>query len=96
MGNDKYQVYFDKHEHDIGCLRSEAVYMTTMLDERVDAVSDTIGDLRDQVDRARADIDELFCLLGPVLDAMTDRPKQKWLWEIFEPNDIEIDFPYNI
>ena len=34
--------------------------------------------------------------LRSVLDAKTEKPKQKWLWEIFEPNDIEIDFPYNL
>ena len=93
MNNDRYQVYFDQHEHDIDCLRSEVFYM---LDERVDTVSDTMSNLRAKIDKARDDIDELFSLLRPVLDAQTDKPKQKWLWEIFEPNDIEIDFPYNI
>jgi hypothetical protein len=28
------------------------------------------------------------------MDAMADRPKQKWLWEIFEPIDDNIDFSY--
>lgn len=62
----------------------------------IDTVKCSIDRLQDQITYESKRIDELFTLLRPVLDAQTEKPKQKWLWEIFEPNDIEIDFPYNI
>ena len=77
-------------------LKDETTWLTTCLNERIDAVSDRFGDFKDDIQACKVRIDELFCLIRPVLDAQTDKPKQKWLWEIFEPNDIEIDFPYNI
>ena len=77
-------------------LKDETAWLTTCLNERIDTVSDRFGDFTADIEACKERIDELFRLLRPVLDAQTDKPKQKWLWEIFEPNDIEIDFPYNI
>lgn len=86
----------DKYRSDVYALKDEAVYLSSCLDERIDAVADKFETVGDRIEECEKRIDELFALLRPVLDAQTDRPKQKWLWEIFEPNDIEIDFPYNI
>ena len=94
MGNNL--LYIDRYESDICALKSETAWISSCLDERIDAVSDSFSTVQAEVEACKERIDELFRLLRPVLDAQTDRPKQKWLWEIFEPNDIEIDFPYNI
>lgn len=89
-------LYIDRYESDICALKSETAWISSCLDERIDAVSDSFSTVQAEVEACKERIDELFRLLRPVLDAQADRPKQKWLWEIFEPNDIEIDFPYNI
>lgn len=89
-------LYIDRYESDICALKSETAWISSCLDERIDAVSDSFSTVQADVEACKERIDELFRLLRPVLDAQADRPKQKWLWEIFEPNDIEIDFPYNI
>jgi hypothetical protein len=94
MGNNL--LYIDRYESDICALKSETAWISSCLDERIDAVSDSFSTVQADVEACKERIDELFRLLRPVLDAQADRPKQKWLWEIFEPNDIEIDFPYNI
>lgn len=94
MGNNL--LYIDRYESDICALKSETAWISSCLDERIDAVSDSFSTVQAEVEACKERIDELFRLLRPVLDAQADRPKQKWLWEIFEPNDIEIDFPYNI
>ena len=62
----------------------------------IDTVKYSIDRLQDQISYESSRIDELFALLRPVLNAQAEKPKQKWLWEIFEPNGIEIDFPYNL
>lgn len=89
-------LYIDRYESDICALKSETAWISSCLDERIDAVSDSFSTVQAEVEACKERIDELFRLLRPVLDAQADRPKQKWLWEIFEPNDIEIDFSYNI
>ena len=89
-------LYIDRYESDICALKSETAWISSCLDERIDAVSDSFSTVQADVEACKERIDELFRLLRPVLDAQADKPKQKWLWEIFEPNDIEIDFPYNI
>lgn len=94
MGNNL--LYIDRYESDICALKSETAWISSCLDERIDAVSDSFSTVQADVEACKERIDELFRLLRPVLDAQADKPKQKWLWEIFEPNDIEIDFPYNI
>lgn len=94
MGNNL--LYIDRYESDICALKSETAWISSCLDERIDAVSDSFSTVQAEVEACKERIDELFRLLRPVLDAQADKPKQKWLWEIFEPNDIEIDFPYNI
>lgn len=94
MGNNL--LYIDRYESDICALKSETAWISSCLDERIDAVSDSFSTVQAEVEACKERIGELFALLRPVLDAQADRPKQKWLWEIFEPNDIEIDFPYNI
>ena len=94
MGNNL--LYIDRYESDICALKSETAWISSCLDERIDAVSDSFSTVQADIEACKERIDELFRLLRPVLDAQADRPKQKWLWEIFEPNDIEIDFPYNI
>ena len=75
---------------------NDLAYVDYKITSSIDDVTSSIGQLKDRVDYEGCRIDELFALLGPVLDAMAEKPKQKWLWEIFEPNDIEIDFPYNL
>jgi hypothetical protein len=94
MGNNL--LYIDRYESDLCALKSETAWISNCLDERIDAVSDSFSTIQADVEACKERIDELFRLLRPVLDAQADRPKQKWLWEIFEPNDIEIDFPYNL
>lgn len=74
----------------------DLAYVDYKITSSIDDVASSIGQLKDRVNYEGDRIDELFALLGPVLDAMAEKPKQKWLWEIFEPNDIEIDFPYNL
>lgn len=94
MGNNL--LYIDRYESDLYALKDETAWISSCLDERIDAVSDSFSTVQAEVEACKERIDELFRLLRPVLDAQADKPKQKWLWEIFEPNDIEIDFPYNI
>lgn len=94
MGNNL--LYIDRYESDLYALKDETAWISSCLDERIDAVSDSFSTVQADVEACKERIDELFRLLRPVLDAQADRLKQKWLWEIFEPNDIEIDFPYNI
>ena len=73
-------------------LKEEKDYLACCFDERINATTDSFNHLGYRVEECERQIKELFNLLAPVLDAMTEKPKQKWLWEIFEPNDIEIDF----
>lgn len=89
-------LYIDRYESDICALKSETAWISSCLDERIDAVSDSFSTVQAEVEACKERIDELFRLLRPVLDAQADRPKQKWLWEIFEPNDIGIDFSYKM
>ena len=96
MGNDLVYIDIDKYKSDIYALKDETTYLSSCLDERIDAVADKFETVGYRIAECEKRIDELFTLLRPVLDAMTEKPKQKWLWEIFEPNDIEIDFPYNL
>ena len=77
-------------------LKTETDYLTCCFDERISATKDSFNHLDCRVEECEKQIKELFNLLAPVLDAMTEKPKQKWLWEIFEPNDLNIDFPYNL
>ena len=94
MGNNL--LYIDRYESDICALKSETAWISSCLDERIDAVSDSFSTVQADVEACKERIDELFRLLRPVLDAQADKPKQKWLWEIFEPNDIGIDFSYKM
>ena len=80
---------YDKHSSDLA-------YVDYKITSSIDDVSYSLSQLKDRINYEGDRIDELFRLLRPVLDAQTEKPKQKWLWEIFEPNDIEIDFPYNL
>ena len=96
MGNKLTCIDIDAYKSDIYSLRSETAYISSCLDDRIDAVSDRFETVMDRIKECEQRIDELFHLLGPVLDAQADRPKHKWLWEIFEPNDIGIDFSYKM
>lgn len=96
MGSDLIYIDVDGYKSDIYALKDETAYLSSCLDERIDAVADKFDTVGYRIEECEKRIDELFALLRPVLDAMTEKPKQKWLWEIFEPNDIEIDFPYNL
>ena len=88
---DRYGEYltYAKHSDDLS-------YVDYKITSSIDDVTSAIEGLKDRVDYEANRIDELFALLRPVLDAQAEKPKQKWLWEIFEPNDIEIDFSYNL
>lgn len=84
------------YTENVYALKTETDYLACSFDERISATKDSFNRLDYRVEECERQIKELFDLLAPALDAMTEKPKQKWLWEIFEPNDIEIDFPYNI
>lgn len=88
---DRYGEYltYAKHSDDLS-------YVDYKITSSIDDVTSSIERLKDRIDCESNRIDELFALLRPVLDAQAEKPKQKWLWEIFEPNDIEIDFSYNL
>lgn len=64
--------------------------------DRTNSIQGEVDTLISQVTAIQCQVDELSILLRSAMDAKTDRSKQKWLWEIFEPNDINIDFPYNL
>lgn len=96
MGNKLTCIDIDEYKSDIYSLRSETAYISSCLDDRIDAVSDRFETVTDRIKECEERIDELFHLLRPVLDAQADKPKHKWLWEIFEPNDIGIDFSYKM
>ena len=96
MGNKLTCIDIDAYKSDIYSLRSETAYISSCLDNRIDAVSDRFETVTNRIKECEGRIDELFHLLRPVLDAQADKPKHKWLWEIFEPNDIGIDFSYKM
>lgn len=77
-------------------IKNEVDSLYCTIEDRNQTIRNELEDLKGRISYDESRIDELFNLLGPVLDARTEKPKQKWLWEIFEPNDIEIDFPYNL
>ena len=66
------------------------------VDAKVDTITDSFYDLKVRIEECEESIQTLQANLRSVMDAKTEKPKQKWLWEIFEPNDINIDFPYNL
>ena len=92
MGHDRYEQYIS----DLDDGRADIKFGNHEITSSIDTVKYSIDRLQDQINYETNRIDELFALLRPVLDAQAEKPKQKWLWEIFEPNDIEIDFPYNL
>ena len=59
-------------------------------------ISCSMDELKASVKQLEESLEKLQTSIRPVLDAYAERPKQKWLWEIFEPNDIGIDFSYKI
>ena len=77
-------------------IRNDFDKLSCTIEDRSTQIHDEFEELKRRISYDEDRIQELFDLLGPVLDAYTVKPKQKWLWEIFEPNDIEIDFPYNL
>ena len=62
----------------------------------IDTVRYELNELQKRINYEGWRIDELQANLRSVMDEISEKPKQKWLWEIFEPNDIEIDFSYNL
>ena len=93
MGHDRYEQYISYLNDGRADIK---FFVNHEITSSIDTVKYSINQLQDQINYESNRIDELFTLLGPVLDAQAEKPKQKWLWEIFEPNDIEIDFPYNL
>ncbi len=87
---------YDEALANISYCKSNIEILADKISDRTDGIQGEVDTLINRVNSIQCQIDELFALLGPVLDAMTEKPKQKWLWEIFEPNDIQIDFPYNL
>lgn len=77
-------------------IQTDIAALSCTVNEKVDAVRNTFDELACRVAVLEANFNELEYKLRPVLDAKPEKPKQKWLWEIFEPNDIGIDFPYNL
>lgn len=84
------------YTENVYALKEETDYLACCFDERINATTDSFKHLGYRIEECEIQIKELFDLLAPVLDAMTEKLKQKWLWEIFEPNDIGIDFSYKI
>ena len=87
---------YDETLADITYCKSNIEVLADKISDRTDGIQGELDILANRVACIEHQVDEIFQLLGPVLDAMTEKPKQKWLWEIFEPNDIQIDFPYNL
>lgn len=88
--------YYDNTLADISYCQLNVETLVDKISDRTDGLQGEVNTLVNRVTYIQCQVDELFALLRPVLDAMTEKPKQKWLWEIFEPNDINIDFPYNL
>lgn len=90
------KIRYDETLADISYCKFNIDTLTDKISACTDGIQGEVDTLINRVNSIQCQVDELFALLGPVLDAMADRPKQKWLWEIFEPNDMQIDFPYNL
>lgn len=67
---------------------------TNQCDMKINAVSDTSVELKCDIYEMQEKLASLEANLRSVIDAIADRPKQKWLWEIFEPIGDNIDFSY--
>jgi hypothetical protein len=67
MGTDL--LHIDKYEADIHALKSETVWLTNCLNERIGVVHDSFDSVKDEIAECKGRIDELFALLRPVLDA---------------------------
>ena len=80
-----------KLEYDTHGLIASATDQCNM---RIDAVSGTTIDLQCDIYEMQEKLASLEANLRSVMDAIADRPKQKWLWEIFEPIGDNIDFSY--
>lgn len=90
------EIRYDNTLADISYCKFNIDTLTDKISTCTDGIQEEVDTLVSRVTGIQCQVDELFALLRPVLDAMTEKPKQKWLWEIFEPNDIQIDFPYNL
>ena len=66
------------------------------IDDKTTAIHNELAYVHERTYVNEKRLDKLEADLRSVMDAMTEKPKQKWLWEIFEPNDLNIDFPYNL
>ena len=84
--------YTDLNEKLLVCREEGFAYV----DAKVDTITDSFYDLKVRIEECEESIQTLQATLRSVMDAKAEKPKQKWLWEIFEPNDINIDFPYNL
>lgn len=72
----------------------EVAYIKTEYADRFDTISANCDDFQKHICDIQEKLSILEANLRSVTDAMADKPKQKWLWEIFEPNDFDIDFSY--
>lgn len=63
------------------------------VDEKIATnISCTTDSLQLSIDALQARVSQLEADIRSVMDAPPEKPKQKYLWEIFEPNDSLIDF----
>lgn len=72
----------------------EVAYIRTEYINGFDKISASCDDFQNHIYAIQEQLAVLEANLRSVTDAMADKPKQKWLWEIFEPNDFDIDFSY--
>ena len=91
MGNNL--LYIDRYESDICALKSETAWISSCLDERIDAVSDSFSTVQADVEACKERIDELFRLLRPVLDAQADKPKQNGFGKFLNQMISKLIFP---
>lgn len=72
----------------------EVAYIKTEYINGFNKISADCDDFQKHIYAIQEKLSTLEANLRSVTDAMADKPKQKWLWEIFEPNDFDIDFSY--
>ena len=77
----------DRIDGEVACIKTEYISGFNKISADCDEFQKHIYDIRERLAVLEAN-------LRSVTDAMADKPKQKWLWEIFEPNDFDIDFSY--
>ena len=91
-------VYINNLDKKLTKLKEETqglvAWNATQCNMEIDAISSTTISLQCDIYQMQEKLASLEANLRSVMDAIADRPKQKWLWEIFEPIGDNIDFSY--